>query len=204
MPWWLTVSAAQQIMLAEPRRSESLSQRSRIILLYACFAAALGLGVLLSFSPGLFVSRHPEVTAAQAPLPRDEHEFSESVYVVETLDDWNSLLKSGRYVLFVDCDWNPAMVVFRRPFSSFADWCREETDYRSVSVKMIAYSNDKLSTATQELMRTNEICQGGLRTYGGAGRVIWLEGGRVLDYEWCHEFLDEPSKLKARSRNAFR
>ena len=52
-------------------------------------------------------------------------------------------------------------------------------------------------------MRSNEIDVGGLKTYGGAGRIIWLEDGRVLDYEWCFEFLNEPSQLKARSRNAF-
>ena len=126
-----------------------------------------------------------------------------------TLDDWKWLLQTGRHILFVDCDWNVEMVLFRRTFSAFADWCREETNYRSVSVKMIAYPDDefstaaKLSTAVQELMRSNEIFQGGLKTYGGAGRIIWLEDGRVLDYEWCHEFLNDATKLKARSRNAF-
>jgi len=185
--------------------SEPFSQRSRVILLYTGFVACFGVGVVIGQWSVPLVGPESATTAEpQTPGPRGECEFSESVHIVKTLDDWDALLQNGRHVLFVDCDWNVAMVAFRRPFSKFSDWCREETNYRSASVKMIASGDHELSKATQDLMRSNGIFLGGMKTYGGAGRVIWLEDGRVLDYEWCHELLNDPSKLKARSRKAFR
>ncbi len=106
--------------------------------------------------------------------------------------------------LFVDCDWNSLMVAFRGPFSSFADWSRDETAYQPASVKMIAFSDDDLSVAVQDFLRSNGISTQGMKTYGGAGQILWLENGRLLDSADCGEFLRDVPNLKTRTQQVFR
>ena len=41
-----------------------------------------------------------------------------------------------------------------------------------------------------ELWRLNLIDPGGLKNYGGAGRILWVEDGKVVDYDWCEALTD--------------
>jgi hypothetical protein len=128
--------------------------------------------------------------------------FSLGALRIHSFDEWKSALTTGRFVLFVDGEWNIETAVFRPVFDPFADWCRQNAEFQADSVEMIAHSDDELSHAAQEMMRSNRIGMGGLKTYGGACRVIWLEDGRVLDYAWCWE-VRELEQLKTRSKSAF-
>ncbi len=49
----------------------------------------------------------------------------------------------------------------------------------------------------------------GLKNYGGAGRVLWITNGKVVDYVWCMELMNNydtnntETLLKTRTKNAF-
>ena len=61
---------------------------------------------------------------------------------------------------------------------------------------------------TQQLWRDNSLSSGGMKNFGGAGRVVWLDNGRVVDAAWCMELLDsgdiqDIDLLTSRTRAAF-
>ena len=97
--------------------SEFLSQRSRIFLLCAGFATLLGVGILVSIRSDLFVVSDPTLNSdSETPVALDDGRYSQSVRIIKTLDDWNSVTGVGQHVVFIDCNWNVLMVAFRRPF----------------------------------------------------------------------------------------
>ena len=102
--------------------SDLVSQRWRVVLIYSAFGLLFCTGILLMCVPD-----------KQRPSSDFRQRFLNSVRVVASLDGWNSILHSGRYIIFVDCDWNGDIVAFRAPFSEFADWCWDETDYQPIS-----------------------------------------------------------------------
>lgn len=179
------------------------SQLSRISLFYTIFAIMFAAGIALTmFGPGLITTGTPPPN--MPPVEPPDGDFnSNAVRSITNIDDWNAAIASGRYVLFVNCDWNIAMVAFRQQFSDFAAWSSDNTNYRTISVKLDADSKDNMWHAIQDFWQHNSISPGGLKTYGGAGRVVWLNDGRVVDYAWCTEILDL-DRLKTRTRNAFR
>lgn len=181
---------------------EAISQRQRILLFYAFFVALFFVGLFLStVGPGFSI---PFRTSHQMPSLQTEENDSNggSVRIISSLAEWQSTVAAGRCILFVDCDWNEAMVAFRKPFSEFADLRRDNTDYRLMSVKLDVESQDELWITVQELWERYDIPPGGLKTFGGAGRVVWLDQGRVKDFAWCTEVFDV-SKLGSRSQRAF-
>ncbi len=128
---------------------------------------------------------------------------------VTTLDEWNSITKETKCILFVDGDWNIEMVAFREPFREFAEWSRSQ-DIRPVTLT-ISDEKDDAWKICQELW--NQIpearSQHGLKHFGGAGRVVWLENGNVVDYAWCvfltnWEEIGDIDQLKKRTQNTFR
>ena len=128
---------------------------------------------------------------------------------ITTRSEWDAATNNDRCVVFVDGDWNINMVAFRQPFAKFADWCQANTNARVLT--MIIESDDTTNDVwniCDQLWRTNNIDRGGMKNYGGAGRVLWIDNGEVVDYAWCMELIDYDDienidALKARTRAAF-
>lgn len=182
------------------------SQRMRIASFYAFFAALFFAGIALiavdidSFVIDAIGSR--ELQAA-LPAPQNRNDFeSEAVRVVTGADELNAAIAAGRCVLFVNCDWNVEIFAFRWPFSEFAAWAEVNASFKTISVKLDAGEQGKLWNAVQSLWEANDISPGGLKTFGGAGRVVWFQDGRVVDYAWCME-VSAINELRARTAHAF-
>ena len=67
---------------------------------------------------------------------------------------------------------------------------------------------DEIWQICDDLWSRYDIPRGGLKNLGGAGRVLWIEDGRVVDYAWCTELMNEDDRenielLKVRTRRAF-
>lgn len=124
------------------------------------------------------------------------------VRIITTAGALRESLSTGQTILFVDCDWNGEVAAFRIPFASFADWCEENTSIQTLSTKIDSESKDELWHALQEMWRDNRILEGGLKNYGGAGRVVWFRDGQVVDHAWCSE-VHAVEQLQARTRQAF-
>ena len=128
---------------------------------------------------------------------------------ITSRSEWISAIKHDRCVVFVDGDWNIDMVAFRKPFSKFAVWCESRTDTHALTLKIDpADKTNDVWNICDELWHTHNIKRGGLKNYGGAGRVLWIDKGQIVDYAWCMELMDDGdidniSALKTRTRNAF-
>jgi hypothetical protein len=131
------------------------------------------------------------------------------VTYIATRADWDAAIKHNRCVVFVDGDWNGDMVLFRRPYTKFAEWCQDQPDIAALAMKIDPNDEtDDVWKICDELWTTNRISRGGLKNYHGAGRVVWIDHGKVVDHAWCMELVDEHEidnidRLIARTRNAF-
>lgn len=184
--------------------TEYVSQQQRIVFFYLIIVALFVSGIAISatgqwlFSSGITLEARKETPALQRTP-------NSAVLHIATADELRSATAGGRCILFVDCDWNERPILFRRPLTDFADWCSKNTDYKVLSVKLAdsqADSQDELWAAIQELWQRYAISPGGMKTMGGAGRVVWFNEGRVVDYAWCWEVGDK-SKLESRTKDAF-
>jgi hypothetical protein len=175
------------------------SQRIRIAALWGFLIVLFVVGV--SLTP-IFHSTTPQSQFADEVDPL-QHDFdSDAVRLLTTAADWDASLKSGQAILFVNCDWHITVVGFRQQFSAFADWCNSHTAYITVSAKVDPDAEDVIWGKLQTLWKTNSISQGGIRDYGGAGRVVWFDDGSVVDHAWCHD-LFTPGTIEARTRKLF-
>jgi hypothetical protein len=116
--------------------------------------------------------------------------------------EWNAATRRGRVVLFVDGHWNQDMVQFNRKYAEFAQGHRSHSRLRTLRMTIDSNAKNEVWTICQELWRVNSISQGGLKNYGGAGRVVWLDNGRVVDHAWCNELFARDA-LNERTRRAF-
>jgi hypothetical protein len=128
---------------------------------------------------------------------------------ITTRSEWDAAMESDRCIVFVDGEWNVDMVAFRQPYAKFAEWCQSHIDARALTMLIDSdnTTNDVWSICN-ELWRMNSINPGGLKNYGGAGRVLWINKGQVVDYAWCmelinYEDIENIDTLKARTQNAF-
>ena len=132
------------------------------------------------------------------------------VTYIATRADWDAAIEHNRCVVFVDGDWNGDMVLFRRPYTKFAEWSQDQPDIVALAMKIDP--NNETNDAWKicdELWTTNRISRGGLKNYHGAGRVIWIDHGKVVDHAWCMELMGDDEienidKLMTRTRNAFK
>jgi len=127
---------------------------------------------------------------------------------ITSYSEWESATRNSRCILFVDCEWNANIVLFRQPFAKFAEWCAATSNNRPLT--MMIDSDDTTNDVwkiCQDLWRANNIAPGAMKTYGGAGRVVWIDRGQVVDYAWCTELMDDDVRdidiLKTRTANAF-
>ncbi len=165
-----------------------LSQTARITLLGAVSATLL--------ATGAFLMRVPDGAAASPPNP------DSAAFVISKAAELRTVTATGQVVLFVDCPWNGDVVGFREPFREFAGWCRNETSIRPATVMLDADNQDALWQALQALWSNLRVSAGGLKNYGGAGRVVWFEDGVVRDIAWCHH-LQDVAGIKERTRDVF-
>lgn len=122
---------------------------------------------------------------------------------VNTLEEWEAVTRHRRVVLFVNGEWSYPAAMFQSPFLEFGQWCRDETEIRAVQMTIDSSdtSNDVWSIC-DEMWSSNDIDPGSMKTFGGAGRVVWLEDGEVLDYAWAWETMQQ-DELKQRTADAF-
>jgi hypothetical protein len=187
--------------------TEHFSQRSRITIFYSLFATMLVVGaVLCVVGPGLFASA---IEASYASPGNASAEYAaydlggRAVRLIKTVEELNQATSARHCILFVNCEWNVNVMVARRPFGDFAVWAATNTDYQVITVTLDGHGKGDLWNAIQSLWQKNSISAGGLKTYGGAGRVVWFQKGRVADYAWYFE-APTVDKLKARTKAAFR
>jgi hypothetical protein len=191
------------------RMRKPVAQRSRIALFYSVFAILFSLGFVLTvIGPGHFsigATALHQKSAKQFAI----HGFtSEAVRRITTPEELHTATSTGRCVLFVDCDWNGHMVMFRRPFSDLAEWANSNTDYKTITVKLDSSSLDTASPdpmwgTLHQLWDANSIGFGAMKTLGGAGRVVWFKDGKVVDHAWCFE-VQEFDQLKSRTESGLR
>jgi hypothetical protein len=129
--------------------------------------------------------------------------MSSSIATISTVDEWRASLTSGQRIVFVDGEWNSEIVAFRKPFGSFGGWCLSETNYQPRVLALVPDDNDPLFQELQRFFKAQKTETCGLKTYGGGGRVLWLENGRLVDVAWWNEVGSEAT-LKSRTQVAFR
>ncbi len=144
-------------------------------------------------------------------VPRDKKnvELRHPVKIVSTGEQWDAWTQNQKCVLFVDCNWNATVVVSRTTYQAFSEWC-VENDICPLAISLDA--NDKTSEARQvcqKLWKDNAIAQGSMKNAGGAGRIVWLQDGTVVDHDWCTailnwENLQDIESWKNRTEEAFR
>lgn len=123
---------------------------------------------------------------------------------ITTHADWELATKNHRCIVFVDGAWNIQMVHFRRPFAKFADWCQTHTNTRALTMSINPHdTTNDVWHICQELWAQNNIDPGGLKNFGGAGRVLWIDKGQIVDYAWCFE-VETIEMLTERTQKAFR
>ena len=132
----------------------------------------------------------------------------EPVHVTST-EQWSAANTNSRCVLFVNGDWNSEMATFKEPFNAFSRWAH----LRGITPLTfdISESNEFGRVTSEALWEQvpGMRSQHGLKHLHGAGRVVWIENGKILDYDWCANLtnwknLDDTSKLKERTRRTFR
>lgn len=122
---------------------------------------------------------------------------------------WDSLCRSGRSVVFVDGDWNMDIVMFRKTFDKFAAWCGSNPVVKPARLQIDPNDRDnEVWAICQGIWAQYGISLGGLKNFGGAGRVLWVDRGTIVDFAWCQELVDSADRsnveiLVARTRRAF-
>lgn len=173
-------------MIASPPLSVRSPERSRIVAVYCLLAALPTLGLLFSVAGrGFAVVEWPEPVNG---VSADDELAAVGVRTIDSVDDWNRVGMRGTRILFVDCDWNLDVAVFRQTVADYAAQAGSRVDLQIVRVRIDA-DNTKTALFDRvcQLWRENGIHPGGMKNFGGAGRVVWLVDGHVLDYAWGHD-----------------
>ena len=131
---------------------------------------------------------------------------------VATIDQWVQSTKSQRVVLFVDADCNSWTLSYRDRLDSYSDWFRNAFGYNAIFIDTSIASGSptwdpanieiELFDLLQELWKTHSVPTGGMKSWGGAGTVAWLDDGKIVDHEFIGslETLDE---MRTRTDTAF-
>ncbi len=183
----------------------AMSQHARIVLFYVSFAALFAVGMVGLFYCGKSCTTAPFDGFRDGPSASvvADHFVGPAVQTVDSPNDWKSLIAAPHCILFVDCPWNAEIAAYRvGPFPKFASWCRMNSDYVPVRVNVDDELRSPIAKLLQAVLKSADIPSGGLKTLGGAGRVIWMEKGRVRDYAWWHEVPDSP-RLIRRTQSLF-
>lgn len=121
--------------------SRQITQEWRVALFYSIFALFFGSGIAINvWGPTLGIGTADPPITCETSI---SHFTSDAVWRIETSEEFRAEISSGRCVLFVDCEWNFDVVAFRRPFAEFAAWCRQNTDYKTLSLvwlPLVAYA----------------------------------------------------------------
>lgn len=108
--------------------------------------------------------------------------------------DWSSTVATGNRVVFLNCEWNMEVVKYRHVFARFAPRRRSEANYNVAIVMMDENDKDEVSQLACRLVNSSQIAYG-LKTLYGAGLVLWLKDGKVVENDWCPEYPNEQSLL---------
>ena len=135
---------------------------------------------------------------------------TDPILQVKSRSDWDIAIQTRRCIVFVDGTWNTYIARFRPCFGEFAVWCQIHNDVQAVSMMINPDdTSDDVWQLCEQLWSKYDIPRGGLKNYGGAGRVLWLNNGKVVDYVWCMDLMNNydtgntETLLKNRTKNAF-
>jgi len=154
---------------------------------WLCYAANFTNGWLHTGFPAIPPGSRYGMCLQEVKLAEAGRLAGAAVRTVANPDEWKPLVERSRCILFVDCPWNEDIAAYRPAFWEFASWCRESSDYLPIRVELDGEARGAMAQIVQGLHKSHGIPPGGLKTLGGAGRVIWMENGRVRDYAWWHE-----------------
>jgi hypothetical protein len=119
-------------------------------------------------------------------------------------------MQNRHCVVLVDGAWNTETARFRPSFKEFASWCQTKTDVQVLTMMINPKdTSDDVWKLCHELWNKYDIDSGGLKTFGGDGRVLWINNGEVVDFAWCMEFMhesdtaDTAALLRTRTSKAF-
>jgi hypothetical protein len=183
--------------------AEPVSQQTKIAIVYCSFALLFVGGLsLLQFDGNTFMVKG----AADGPVAVSLRSTESPVAVpkvIASYRDWHAAVSHGKSVVFIDCEWNPEVAAFRKPFADFAQWCVQDANCEAFSATLkLDEPRDELWNEIQRLLEANAITGGGMRNLGGAGRIVWIKNGRVVDYAWFSEAFTRDD-LVARTIQAF-
>lgn len=134
-----------------------------------------------------------------------------SISCIATRGKWDATIKGSRCIVLVNDDWHISTDVFRPYFAQLANWCQSETNFKAILIEIdgVGPPND-VWRICGELQVKYDLEAGGMRHTGGAGRVLWLDHGHLVDHAWCDVLFDEYryeasflDALKARTKSAF-
>jgi hypothetical protein len=175
-------------MIATPKPEVGSRERSRIVAVYCLLAALPLLGLLLCVTGRGWAAIDWE-QALSSPSAKDELAAA-GVRTIDSVDGWNRTVMQGQRILFVDGPWNFDSAVIRRLITDNSSHFGDRIETPVVRVEIDAeYPNTALFGRLSQFWRENSIHPGGMKNFGGGGRVVWLVDGKVVDYAWGHEIL---------------
>lgn len=104
---------------------------------------------------------------------------------IRTRSEWTTATQRGNCILYVNCEWNIDVVVFGKSFSQFCESSMRNADVQPLEILLRAdeQSSDGWQIC-ENLWISNGLYSGGLKNLNGAGRIVWLKDGKVVDSCW--------------------
>lgn len=121
--------------------------------------------------------------------------------VITSAEAFDAAIAKGKSVLFVDCPWNHEVKLLELKFNKFAESVSPQEDFRILTIDLDD-EHDSTWRRLATLWKQNDIELGGLKNLNGAGRIVWFQDGKVVDYEWGMN-LDEKA-LRERTEKAWK
>jgi hypothetical protein len=141
---------------------------------------------------------------ADVPESKSERESQEKLIqwlTIPSPKDWGPTVATGNCVVYLNCSWNIDIVRYRTVFAKFAQDRRGDKSYKVAVVMMDENEQDKVSLLAQRLVDAHKIGYG-TKNWLGAGLILWMKNGVLIDYCWCQEVRDETA-LRERTIRSF-
>jgi len=121
---------------------------------------------------------------------------------IECTQPWGDVTKNKKTVLFVDADCNGFTLFWGHLYEPYCRWFRWKYGRNAVLVDTTLGSGETWDVL-QQTWRDHNVITGGYKTWGGAGQVVWIRDGIVVDTAFLPDFPDLDS-MKQRTLKNFR
>ncbi len=105
----------------------------------------------------------------------------------------------SRTVLFVDADFNG--FTNQGIYEPFCRWFHRKYGRDTLVIDTTPGEGEPWEIA-QEIWRDHHVFTGGYKTFGGAGQVVWIDRGVVIDNAFIMDFV-HLSELQSRTEKVF-